>query len=260
MTPPPVKAPPPVKERGKPIRPPRALRLSSRSNYQAFHSPLAETRALIRELNKHLKTEPSYVPYGSITKEKWSEWTSQTEEIEEQLLQRQITPNTALPRLKEIATNAKYEGGHAKKKGHNWIYNQAAHKEDEQQQIPETPEFVQHPGPMGLSPNLLETDDDETALEKSTRAKQQCSDDLDDLFNMKEHQDSEKTEEWTTPGTEKTTPKTEQEKEKTEKQQYYDLLSTPDSSSESSSSRSSEAPRPIPPQESLSPQSSSSKE
>ena len=122
----PTGAPPPEKEPGKMKK--REIVRPTRNSYRAFHSTQAETKGILRELTAHLDRASAKVhPTNKRSTNKWTSWKGEVQMIRQDLNKRQITPTTALPKLKLIATTSNYTGGKEKTKGGQWHYGPEAH-------------------------------------------------------------------------------------------------------------------------------------
>ena len=201
----PTGAPPPEKEPAKTRK--REIVRPTRNSYRAFHSTQAETKGLLRELTEHLEKASAKVhPSNKRSTNKWTSWKGEVQMIRQDLNKRQITPTTALPKLKLIATTSNYPGGKEKTKGGQWHYGPEAHVKNNTPPAspshawrtpaptvllntpPETPYLslrksttppfrYETPKESPSSPNLLETTEDKSlvgkkATEQQTRGKE----------------------------------------------------------------------------------------
>jgi hypothetical protein len=128
---------------------------NTRSHFKTFHSDAAEVSTLVRELGIYLA---KVMHRGNTPEDTWTRWHSQTNESLSEISNKQISYATALPQLREIATNSQYPGAKQTGKPGKWICSQAVHNAEKGKPILRPKDKNETKSDHTPSPNLLESD------------------------------------------------------------------------------------------------------
>jgi hypothetical protein len=112
-----------TKPEGKPLT---TKPTTTRSQFKTFHSNTAELRALVNKLKKHLTDKTQ--EFKGVSEETWTQWSSQSHPISEDISKRRISYANALPSiLRTLAIKKKFKGAKQKGPKGTWKYTQDVH-------------------------------------------------------------------------------------------------------------------------------------